>query len=319
MMSSGAKTPKQMNNERRGKGAPIASFTALSVLKPYNHFDEYYSLLLNAIKITKKDDSLIVKSVENFIKKIITTDGIVGYDGVSNKWRKVILSGTLNDLDLEKSATFLIQNNGRYMKSLTYEESDGTKYYVIPSTENRLSFYELIKATTDFMYLCDEAINQNIESSKRAKIVVCRDENTRLSLQHAIVQNQSGQAVVMVSEGLADGLKGIDIDVNLFAGNLVEIRDQARDNLFNKLGILTANTNKRERVQATEVNATAGVASDYIYMLIDCFNSYCKTYGIDAKMNYNGSMEEMYLNKKNQGDDIVSDDMNENLGGQIND
>ena len=71
--------------------------------------------------------------------------------------------------------------------------------------------------------------------------------------------------------------------------------DRERDILLNKLGIVTGNDDKKERVQSAEVNATITQASDYVYMIIDTFNKQMITYGIDAKMVFNGSMEEIYL------------------------
>ena len=83
------------------------------------------------------------------------------------------------------------------------------------------------------------------------------------------------------------------------------------------IGVLTANTDKKERVQSAEVNANLGQASDYIYLLIDTFNKQCDTYGLDFQMVYNGSMEEIYLNNDEEIIDVdINDVENE---GQKND
>ena len=60
------------------------------------------------------------------------------------------------------------------------------------------------------------------------------------------------------------------------------------------LGIDNANTDKKERVQVGEVNATINQCSDYIYMLIDAFNKQMQDYDLPFKMSFNGSMEELY-------------------------
>ena len=102
---------------------------------------------------------------------------------------------------------------------------------------------------------------------------------------------------------MGDGLKSIDIGVNFLVDRFAEARDQERDTLLNKLGIMTANINKRERVQSAEVNATIGQATDYIYLLIDTFNKQCETYGLDYEMQLNGSLEEIYLGGQDDNDD----------------
>ena len=73
------------------------------------------------------------------------------------------------------------------------------------------------------------------------------------------------QAVLVVSPDLGDGLKAVNIGTEFLVDKFEEVRDTERDTLLNKLGILTANTDKRERVQSAEVNATIGQATDYIY------------------------------------------------------
>ena len=75
-------------------------------------------------------------------------------------------------------------------------------------------------------------------------------------------------------------------------------RDQERDRLLNKLGIMSANINKRERVQVGEVNATVGQCMDYIYLLIDTFNKQMETYGLPFEMVLNESLEELYGNEE---------------------
>lgn len=71
---------------------------------------------------------------------------------------------------------------------------------------------------------------------------------------------------------------------------------------MNKLGIMSANIDKKERVQVGEVNATIGQCEDYIYLLIDTFNKQMVTYNIPYKMSFNGSMEELYINNENENE-----------------
>ena len=72
------------------------------------------------------------------------------------------------------------------------------------------------------------------------------------------------------------------------------MRDNARDDLLNKLGIISSNDMKKERVQARELDASIIQSTDYIYSLVDSFNKSCVAYDLPYKMVFNGTLEEMY-------------------------
>ena len=80
------------------------------------------------------------------------------------------------------------------------------------------------------------------------------------------------------------------------------LKGEFKNELLTKLGIMNANTDKRERVQVGEVNATLGQCLDYLYLLIDTFNKQCETYEIPYKMIINSSIEELYVDETG-GDD----------------
>ena len=48
-----------------------------------------------------------------------------------------------------------------------------------------------------------------------------------------------------------------------------------------------------------------------IYLLIDTFNKQCEYYGLPFKMDFNGSMEEIYLNDDENEDEINDVDVND--------
>jgi hypothetical protein len=245
----------------------------------------------------------------------------MGYDKVSKKWASCYGEG-LNEEGNPTSLIFVTANGKTWTREAYYENKEDGAYLIkaLPTATTTMS--ALIKETTDFMTNCDVAMRQNLEACKTPYIVVCKNEDLRLSFEQAIQQKQNGQAVVVVSEELGDGLKAIDIGVTYLVDKFSESRDQERDTLLNKLGIMTANTDKRERVQSAEVNATIGQATDYIYLLIDTFNKQCDTYGLDFEMKLNGSLEEIYLNDEgNEDENKVNDvDVNDVEKGQnIND
>ena len=281
----------------------------------YSRFEEYFNLLMNAVKVVSaQGEASINYEEETFLKRGLFENGSMGYDKITKKWYYVYGLG-LNDDGDPTELCFVTANGKTFTRPAYYDNKDDGAYKVDALPIN-MSMSQMIKATTDFMINCEMAMTQNLEACKTPYIVVCKNENLRLSFETALQQKQTGQAVVVVSEELGDGLKAVDIGVTYLVDRFAEARDTERDTLLTKLGILTANTDKKERVQSAEVNATIGQASDYIYMLIDNFNKQCDSYGLPYKMIFNGSMEEIYLNDNDGDGDIDVNDIEK--GQQIN-
>lgn len=279
--------------------------------KPYgvfSRFDEYENLLANQVSIERTDGGEMDFSQEVFAKRALIERGAVGYDKILKRFYYVYGEG-INELGNPTQLVFVTANGKSFTRDASYEdEEDGA--YLIKAYPFDFSLASMIKETADFMTNCDIAMRQNLEACKTPYIVVCRDENLRLSFDTALEQKQLGQAAIVVSEELGEGLKAININTPYLVDKFAQARDAERDTLLNKLGILTSNVRKRERVQSAEVNATLGQATDYIYVLIDTFNKQCKNYGLPYEMKFNGSLEEIY----------ISDNVNDVEKGQnIND
>lgn len=283
-----------------------------------NRYDEYLNLLLNSVKVQYKGGSELPYSVETFVKRQLFENGWVGYDKITAKTDDETLGFYIafgegrNKLgNFERLIFRSVNGQVEYNRPASYtDEEDGA--YIVTALPNRdgITIGTIIKETTDFMTTCDIAIRQNVEACKTPYIVVCKNKDLMLSFEQALQQKILGQACLVVSEDLGEGLKSVKIDVDYLADKFAEIRDFERDTLLNKLGIMTANIDKKERVQSAEVNATIGQATDYIYLLIDTFNKQCDTYGLPFEMILNGSLEEIYLND-NEVDDIDVNDVEE--------
>lgn len=273
----------------------------------YSRFDEYFNLLLNSVKIVVKSTGEGVNyATEHYIKQGLFDGGAMGYDKVAKKWASCYGEG-LNEEGNPTQLIFVTANGKTWTREAYYENKEDGAYLIKALPTTTMTMSSLIKETTDFMTNCDVAMRQNLEACKTPYIVVCKDDELRLSYEQAIQQKQDGQAVIVVSEQLGDGMKAINIGVDYLVDKFSEIRDQERNTLLNKLGIMSNSIEKKERVQSAEVNATLGIATDYVYLLIDTFNKQCDTYGIDYKMVFNGSMEEIYLDSGEDEDDKIID------------
>lgn len=259
---------------------------------PFNRFDEYFNLLLNSVKITG-----VTYPQECFIKRQLFEEGSVGYDRPVDLWAQVAAAGAeLNALGNPTKLELFSLNGKSYQKRAYYEPNERGAYKidVLPSPYSMAS---MIRSTTDIMYECDLAAVQNLKGSKAPVIIVCRDEDLQLSIQQAIQQQQQGYPVVVVSPDIAENIKTVDMASNLILDQITIYRDHERDELLNKIGTMTANINKRERVQVGEVDATIGKVVDYSYSIIDTWNKQMETYGLPFKMEFNGSMEDLYADE----------------------
>lgn len=287
---------RDLNPERRAR--PYGTFS---------RYSEYLNLLLNAVKIVDKGSANALPFVvETFVKRALFENGAAGYDKITKQWYYVYGEG-LDEYGKPTQLVLVTANGKAFTRKAYYDDNEDGAYEILGLPIPNLTLGAIIQETTEFMVNCDVAMRQNLEACKTPYIVVCRDENLRLSFAAALQEKQLGQAALIVSPELGEGLKAISVNTPYLVDKFAEARDAERDTLLTKLGILTANTNKRERVQSSEVNATLGQASDYIYLLIDTFNKQCETYGLPFEMKNNGSMEEIYLNDEGKPEDNPTD------------
>lgn len=168
--------------------------------------------------------------------------------------------------------------------------------YYITGLPGGISYSEIIHKSVDLMRLCDVVIWQNLNAVKTAKVITVQNPDTLLSLKHAMRKIQAGVPIVEVSAALADALKAIDVSTPFIADRIGEFKRTIKDELLIRIGTMSANTTKRERVQATEVNATVGQCEDYIYSLIDNLNAQFEAFNLPLKARLNNSLEELYYN-----------------------
>lgn len=261
----------------------------------FSRYDEFLNLLLNSVEITGSENGAALPYVEEtFAKQTLFEQGQVGYDKLTKRFYFAYGEG-LDEYGRFTKVNLVTANGKTTHRAASYDDNPDGAYIIDGLPIPNLTMGAIIKETTSFMENCDVAMRQNLEACKTPYIVVCRNDELRLSFDQALQQKFLGQAAIVVSEDLGDGLKAVSVNTPYLVDKFAEARDGERDTLLNKLGILTSNIDKKERVQSAEVNATLGQASDYIYLLIDTFNKQCKTYGLPFEMKFNGSLEEIYL------------------------
>lgn len=267
-------------------------------VRGHSLYEEYKALLMNAVKIT-----LLPAHIERFVKSCMIENNQVGFDSITRRWAIAYGEG-VNEYWLPTTITFFFPNNkNSYQRSAFYEPATNGAY-LIHALPTDTSFAAIIRATTDEMRECDVSIRQNLKATRTPFIAVVKDEDTRLSLLAAIEQKEDGKPAIIASADVFDGLKGVAFDTPYIVDKVEQYRTIIRDRLLNKLGIMSANINKRERVQVGEVNATVGQCVDYIYLWIDTFNKQMEDYGLPYRMQLNGALEELYTEGDEENGDF---------------
>ena len=262
-----------------------------------NDYEEYIAMAINSVKIECTDKSIKFGYLEEiFAKEQLIKSNIVGFDRLTQQWAIVYGFG-LNNYWRPTQLTYILPKNGAsYTRPAAYEPNPAGAYFIKGLPANT-SFNSIISKATDFMALCDDVIVQNLNAVRTPFIAVVDNEDTRLSVLQAVQERQNGEPVIIVGKTIQPSLQGVPTYTEYLADRIETLKEQRRDQLLNKIGTMTANTEKRERVQVGEVNATVAQCEDYIYMLIDNVNRQFIEYGLPFTMALNTSLEELYLNR----------------------
>lgn len=256
-------------------------------------YEEYKTLLFNAFTIKGLD-----YDPERIFKNLIIENNAAGYLPLDNIVARAYPLGEKKDVyGNSRYLQFVCENGDTFrrinVRAGAYLQPYGG--YYIQGLPAGVSYSEIIKKSVELLKLCDIVIWQNLNAVKTAKVVAVSDKDTVLSLKHAMRKIQSGAPIIEVSSILADSLKTIDVSTPFIADRIIALKRQIKDELLIRIGTMSANTTKRERVQATEVNATVGQCEDYIYSLIDNLNAQFKAFNLPLEAELNNSLEELYI------------------------
>ena len=260
----------------------------LSAWQPENEFGEFYSLAFNAFKV---DNTEFRKA--RIIKRELLLNNYVGYDRFTKEWYKA--TPIINAEELYPSkAKFYYSERGQWIDRKLDYEPNGKFYLIQGLAAGDISYARIIHNHTDLMFDCDIAIRQNLNASKAPLFIAVADSDTAITIKHSIQQQQAGQPVIVVKKELLENYSSIPINTPVLFPQIYEFKQKIRDSLLNKLATLTANTEKRERVQSAEISAGVGECEDYIYSFLDNVNEQLKSYGLRERLVNNTSLEELY-------------------------
>lgn len=256
-------------------------------------------LLFNSVKINELNFY-----DEFFVKNQLFENGYVGYYETTSKFYKTLPEQT-------KSQLGRLWKNGQYYDE--YNVSLGTHPYAFD--RNAFDAWRILLANPSITALmpvletyaalladCRVAIKQNINATKTPSFWVVGDPDTRLSIEQMIQRTFDGAAAVVVKKSVTDTLSSMKNETPFIADKVHQEYREILNEVLSRLGILTANTSKRERVQSAEVNAGLGQSIDSIYTIIDFWNKQIESYGLPYTMEFNGVSETLYTGEESESE-----------------
>ena len=238
---------------------------------------------------------------ENFAKTQLFSTGVVGYYGLINKFLKTLPeTAILQDGRFWKQGQFFDASNvaiGRHEYDFETQNAESWRIFIATPSKSVL-FDEAMKAACDLAD-CDVGIMQNIRAVRTPAFWVSDNADFILSVKEAVQATESGETHVIIKKPLSSMLNTMKNETPFVADKIQEQKKIIRNEFLTRIGILTANSSKRERVQTAEIEAGIGETVDLIYTVIDFWNKQNEQYGLPFKMEFNGTTEAYYAPTEN--------------------
>lgn len=150
----------------------------------------------------------------------------------------------------------------------------------------------------------DMAIEQNLEAIKTMTIYECESDAQVLSMINQAESRRIGASVFYANKNAYGGttVKSSSTGAQYLVDKLQEARQKELSDTYAMLGMATVNTDKRERIQGMEVNASLGLAIDSILLDVDTFNYDAKQGGLNIRMIPNTSAIKIWEESENEMD-----------------
>lgn len=185
--------------------------------------------------------------------------------------------------------TFTAENNVSFTKP-------AKDCVILRINDQSYPVYPFLKLRARQLAEIDTSISQNMFACRTQAVYECADNASLLSLQNAYRARKLGADVIFATNAMINETKLTvhNTGAEYLCDKLYELRREVFDDTLTRLGFMTSNTDKRERVQSAEVNATIGTAYDNIYVMIDTFNHDAETGNLDIRLELNGAIRDYY-------------------------
>jgi len=276
---------------------------------------DFLNLLGNAVIVKNLPEDV----PERWIKKLIFDNGEFAY---------------YNNMCLEISG-----NNGYFI----YDEptcfelrapNRETTFFVNRSDMAWIGSNYLRKPITDFLDMqvnkiveLEISMLQNLFASRSPDILGVTDKSVILSIMQAMQQKYMGMPAIYLDNGGLDGenVKQIKLSAEFNVDKYIALTQQIVSETLAHYGILSATSDKKERVQVGELEATGDFAYDAIYSIIDYVNRDAEKQNCPIRLEFNGALDDFTANRDllpedgEQDGETETENINNNEEEQEND
>ena len=241
-------------------------------------------------------NSIIVKNLPNdiperWIKRLIFDNGEFAY---------------YNDMCLEiagNSGYFIYDEPTRFELRAPNREKT---FFVNREDMAWIGSNYLRKPITDFLDMqvnkiveLEISMLQNLLASRSPDILGVTDKSVILSIMQAMQQKYIGMPAIYLDAGGIDGetVQQIKLSAEFNVDKYIALTQQIVSETLAHYGILSATSDKKERVQVGELEATGDFAYDAIYSIIDYVNRDAEKQNCPIRLEFNGALDDFTANR----------------------
>lgn len=251
---------------------------------------DYYNYFLGLLHNVLEFDNLPADLPKRYILRVLLSKGEIGH------YNGLFLPVTPIGIDVYGLPTeyTLIGYNG-----VTFTRK-ATDVSILRINDQAYPIVPFLKIKSQQLADIECSITQNLNAVKVMRIYECADQATLLSLQNTAKAVEIGAVNAFVTKNaLNQATNVLDTGADYLCDKFIALKSQIMNEVYTRLGIVTANTEKRERVQSMEVNASMVSAIDSIMVVIDTFNYDAEVAGLPIRMKLNSYTQDI-LNEESE-------------------
>ena len=243
------------------------------------YYDYFLSLLHNSVKFEGLGDT-----PKRYIMRQLISSGSIAYDKVTKLYLRYNESGI--DVYGLPTKYQLFGYNGL---SVWRKPKDVVILRINDSSSPLNPFLEKQAALLADL---DSFLRQNLDACRTMTVVEIDDASQAFTALNEANTRKVGAALVIRNRNAMKGtdMKATTTGAQWLVDQVQQVRTEVINETLQRLGISTANTSKRERVQGMEVVASQGAALDSIYVMCDTFNYDAEQGGVAVRMIPNTSI-----------------------------
>lgn len=165
-----------------------------------------------------------------------------------------------------------------------------------------LSLYPLVERYAVLLAQCDGSINVSLMNSRVAHVFVANDDSMKKTMEKVYDEVSMGKPAIFMNKNGVDSPSDLAFFMNAknsyIANDIQLTKRQIMNEFLTAIGIMNANTDKRERLNQDEVNANNGetmaLCSLILNTINECLERGNKLFGLNVRFKFNEKVVKQY-------------------------